>query len=90
MTSTLEKRISVLEDASGGGGGCDRCRGTLVVVEDAVTGAFHRASCNGAELTEEELHDRKAERECPRCGRRIDPTEALEIRVGGQRRPERK
>ena len=82
LTSSLERRVGVLEEAAGGdGGGCERCRGTLVIVEDAITGAFHKASWNGEEITKEELHERQTERECPRCGRRIDPGESLEIRV---------
>jgi hypothetical protein len=85
MTSALERRLEALEDASDGGGGCERCRGTLVVVYDAVSGAFEEASWNGEEITEEELHRHHTERECSRCGRRIDPSEGVEIRVGGQR-----
>jgi hypothetical protein len=84
MTSALERRVEALEDAAGGGGGCDRCRGTFVVVEDAATGAFHRASWNGEDITDDELRVRQAERECPRCGRRIDSGEGLEIKVGGR------
>jgi hypothetical protein len=38
MTSALQRRLEALEDAYGGGRGCDRCRGTLVIVEDAITG----------------------------------------------------
>jgi hypothetical protein len=41
---------------------------------------------NGEDISKEELGERQAERECPRCGRRIDATEGLEIRVGGQQR----
>ena len=81
MTSALERRLEALEDAYGGGGGCERCRGTLVIVEDAISGALHSASWNGEEITKEELHRYQTERECPRCGRRIDPGEVLEIRV---------
>jgi hypothetical protein len=84
MTSALERRVEALENASSGGGGCERCRGTFVVVEDAITGELKRASWNGEEITGEELRERQTERECPRCGRRIDPGEGLEVRVGGR------
>ena len=85
MTSALERRLEALEAATGGDGGCDRCRGTLVVVADAMSGAFHSASWNGGDITEEEVHEHRTERECPRCGRRIDPSESREIRVGEKR-----
>ena len=88
-TSTLERRVEALEDASGRGGGCDRCRGTLIVVEDAISGALKRARWNGEEITGEELHQRQTERECPRCGRKIEASENVEIRVGGRRHLER-
>jgi hypothetical protein len=84
MTSALERRLEALEDAYGGDEGCDRCHGTLVIVENAVSGAFHKASWNGEDITEVELHERQTEGECPRCGRRIDPGEGLEVRVGGR------
>jgi hypothetical protein len=83
MTSALQRRLEALEDAYGGGG-CDRCRGTLVIVENAVSGAFHGASWNGEDISKEELRERQSERECPRCGRKIDPSEVPEIRVGGR------
>jgi hypothetical protein len=86
MTSTLERRVEALEDAYGGsgGGGCDRCCGLLVTVHDAITGRFHSAEWNGEEITEGELRERETERECPRCGRKIEPEEDVEIRVGGR------
>jgi hypothetical protein len=87
VSSTLEKRVEALEDAYGGGGGCDRgcdrgC-GMLVTVHDAITGRLHSVEWNGEEITKEELHERETERECPRCGRRIDPDEEVVIQVGG-------
>jgi hypothetical protein len=87
MTSALQRRVEALEDASGGGGGCERCRGTLVVVEDAVTGELKRASWNGQDITGGELQERQSARECPKCGRRIDPDAETEIRIGGRRGP---
>jgi hypothetical protein len=84
MTSALERRVEALEGATGGGGGCPRCVGTLTIVSDAISGAFHSASWNDEPLTRDELRERETERKCPRCGRRIDPTEGLEIRVGGR------
>jgi ssDNA-binding Zn-finger/Zn-ribbon topoisomerase 1 len=86
--STLETRVRRLEDASGGGdgGGCDRCRGTLIIVSDANSGEFHSASWNGEPLSEQEAREHETERKCPRCGRRIGLDEASEIRVGGRRR----
>jgi hypothetical protein len=83
VSSTLERRLEALEDAYGGGGGCDRCRGMLVTVHDAITGRLDSAELNGEEITEEELREYEAERECPRCGRRIDPDEEVVIQVGG-------
>ncbi len=83
-TASLERRVEALEAAGGGdGGGCDRCVGTLVIVEDAISGEFHSASWNGEPLDEAELHEREAETKCPKCGRRIDPDETTTIAVGG-------
>jgi hypothetical protein len=85
MTSALERRVGALEEATGGDGeGCDRCCGMLVIVSDAVTGAFDSAEWNGEEITEEELRERDSERECPKCDRRIDPDEEVVIQVGGR------
>jgi hypothetical protein len=86
MTSALQRRVQALEGASGGGGGCETCRGTLVIVNDAITGEVKRASWNGEDLTGGELQERQTERKCPRCGRRTDPGEEVEIRVGGKQR----
>jgi hypothetical protein len=87
MAASLERRIQsleALEDAHGGGDeGCDRCVGLLVIVEDVITGQLHSAEWNGEEIAKEELQERETERECPRCGRRIDPDEEIEIQVGG-------
>jgi hypothetical protein len=87
VATSLETRVERLEAATGGGdgGGCPRCVGTLTVVSDAVSGELRSASWNGEEITGEELRERETERKCPRCGRRIDPGEATEIRIGGRR-----
>jgi predicted RNA-binding Zn-ribbon protein involved in translation (DUF1610 family) len=86
-TSTLERRVKALEASAGGvGGGCPRCAGTLVIVGDAMTRKFHSASWNGEPLSEEEVSEHKMETECPRCGRKLDPENTLEIKVGGRRR----
>jgi hypothetical protein len=79
---SLERRVEALEAAAGGdGGGCDRCRGLLVVVSDAISGEFHSASWNGEALSEEEVHERDTETKCPKCGARIEPAQI--IRIGG-------
>jgi hypothetical protein len=83
MPSTLETRVHRLEESSGDGGGCERCRGTLVVVSNALTGELYSASWNGESLDEGEARKRQTETECPRCGQRIDPDVAPVIRVGG-------
>ena len=85
MTSALERRVEALEHVSGGSGGCDRCRGTLLVVSNAITGELHSASWNGERLDQSELEERQTETKCPKCGRRINPDEGAEIRVGGRR-----
>jgi hypothetical protein len=84
MTSSLQRRLEALEDAAIEGGGCDRCRGTLVIVKDAITGEIKRARWNGQDLTGGELQERQAARECSNCGRRIDPDEETEMRIGGR------
>jgi hypothetical protein len=85
--STLERRVEALE-ASGGHGGCDRCRGVLVIVSYAMTGEFHSARWRGEALSEDETRERRAETRCPKCGARMDPNEAPVIKVGGLRRAE--
>ena len=85
MATSLQMRVKRLEDASGGdGGGCDRCRGTLLVVSNAITGELHSASWNGEPLDRSELEEQQTETKCPKCGRKIDPDEATEIRIGGR------
>ena len=81
--SVLEKRVEALEAASGGGGGCERCRGLLVTVSNVITGEFHSARWNGEEVSEEEILERQEEKKCPRCGRDLTLDEAPVIRVGG-------
>ncbi len=85
MTSALERRVQRLEAANGCRGECPRCVGAMTIVSDAFLGRFHSASWNGEPLSEQEARERKTERECPRCGRRIDSNEGVEIRVGGRR-----
>ena len=82
MGPTLQTRVARLEDASGGDEGCPRCVGATVII-NYHRGNFIQASWNGEEITEGELRERQAERECPRCGRRIDPDEEMEISIGG-------
>jgi hypothetical protein len=81
--SVLEKRLEALEAASGGGGGCERCRGLLVTVRHAITGGHHSATWKGEAISEGELLERRAEAKCPRCGRELDTDEAPVIRLGG-------
>ena len=53
-TSTLERRVEALEAPTGGDGGCDRCRGLLVIVSNAISGEFHSASWSGEVLSEDD------------------------------------
>ena len=85
--SALERRVRRLEAALGAdGGGCDRCLGAMIVVSDALSGEFRSASWNGEPLSEEDLRGRQSERECPLCGRKLDPEQAPVIEVAGARR----
>jgi hypothetical protein len=79
--SVLEKRLEALEASAGGDRGCDRCRGLLVTVVNAVTGEHHSATWNGEAISEEEATERRAEAGCPRCGREMDPAAAPIIRL---------
>ncbi len=85
MATSLETRVEALEAATDadGGGGCERCVGVLTSVHETPSGDFVSAEWNGQAITEEELSEREAETECPRCGRGIDPDAATVIRVGG-------
>ncbi len=84
VTSTLGRRVEALEAATdAAGGGCERCVGVLTSVHGTPSGEFGSAAWNGQAITEEELAEREAETECPRCGRGIDPDAATVIRVGG-------
>jgi hypothetical protein len=78
---SLERRVEALEASTGGAGGCERCRGTLVIVSDAITAEFHSASWGGEALSEEEAHERCTETKCPKCGARLDLAQV--IRIGG-------
>jgi hypothetical protein len=81
--SGLERRLEALEAATGGEGGCERCRGLLVTVVRAITGEFYSATWNGEAISEEEAAERRTEARCPRCGRELDPAAAPVIRLGG-------
>jgi hypothetical protein len=85
--SALERRVRRLEAAVGeDGGGCDRCLGVMIVVRDALSGEFRSASWNGERSREEDLRERQTERECPQCGRKLDPEQAPVIEIGAARR----
>ena len=81
--SVLQKRVEALEDASGGDGGCERCRGVLTIVSNVITGELHSASWNGKALAEDELGEREAVAKCPRCGRDLSRDPETVIKVGG-------
>ena len=83
--SVLEKRLTALEAASGGSGGCERCRGLLVTVSHAITGEHHSATWNGEAISEEEVSERRTEARCPRCGRDLGGAQLPVIRLGGRR-----
>ena len=82
---TIESRLYALEEGGGGDGGCERCRGLLVTVRDAITGTFQWAEWNGEKISEEEVIERQQETECPRCSRKIDPDEGTVINIGGKK-----
>jgi hypothetical protein len=85
-TSSLAKRVEGLEAATGGdGGGCERCRGMLIVVSNVITGEFHSARWKGEDISEEDADERQTERRCPRCGRKLEPENSSIIKVGGRR-----
>ena len=83
--TALKRRLEALEAASGGDGGCERCRGLLVTVRGVTTGEFYSASWNSEAISEEDLLERQAETKCPRCARKNDPDEAPEIKISGHR-----
>jgi len=82
MATPLEKRVALLE-AAGGGDGCPRCSGALVV-RNAVTGEFFRAkeTLSGKRISEEELRERESEEKCSRCGRVMDTYGESVIEIG--------
>jgi hypothetical protein len=85
-SGALQKRIRRLEESGAdAGGGCDRCCGVLVIVNNVITGEFHSASWRGEEMSEVEVCERRAETRCSRCGRKLDSDEAPVIEVGGLR-----
>jgi hypothetical protein len=85
-TQALERRVEALEEASVGDEGCPRCVGVLIIVGDATTDkVLLYAKWNGEEISEEELRAHESQTKCPRCGRKIDPDERAEIKVGGRR-----
>ena len=88
MTS-VQRRLATLEAASDDGGdGCPRCRGTLLTIHDAFTGELHRASWNGAAISEADLEEHRTETRCPRCGRGLTGDHSPVITIGGPRHPD--
>jgi hypothetical protein len=91
MTATypnVRRRLATLEasEAAGDGGdGCPRCRGTLLTIRDAITGEPHRASWNGAAISEADLEERRTEVRCSRCGRDLTADDSPVITIGGPR-----
>ena len=85
VSTAIRQRLERLEEAAGGDGGCERCRGLLTTVSDAITGEFHSANWNGEAISEEDAAERWTEARCPRCGRKLDHDESLVITVGGHR-----
>jgi hypothetical protein len=85
VATSLETRVRTLEAATDadGGGGCERCVGALTSVHETPSGVFGSAEWNGQAISEEELAEREAETECPRCGREIVQEASTVIRVGG-------
>jgi hypothetical protein len=84
MATTLGQRLAQLEASwSGDDAGCDRCLGTMLILSDAISGAFCGAERNGEAITEDELQERETETECPNCGRKFHPDELVEIVIGG-------
>jgi hypothetical protein len=82
----LERRVAALEAASGGNsGGCERCRGVLTVIRSTETGALYSASWNGGAISEDELGEREAGAQCPKCGRDLAGDESATIKVGGHK-----
>ncbi len=76
MATSLERRVSALEDA-GGGGECPRCSGIAVTF---VNGELDNASRYGEPMSKEEYREFEAEEgpggECPVCGERPITVEA--------------
>jgi hypothetical protein len=85
VATALETRVTRREENTDtdGGGGCDRCIGVLTTIHETPSGAFSSAEWNGEAITEEEAAVRETEKECPRCGRKIDSDEATVINIGG-------
>jgi hypothetical protein len=83
-TTALARRVAALEANGDGGGGCDRCCGTLIIWE-TLDAEFVAARWNGEDITEEQLREHENETQCPQCGRTIDPDEGIDILLGGRR-----
>jgi hypothetical protein len=71
MTTSLEARVTRLEEIAGGGGECGRCVGSVVVIANGEVEAVSFA--NGRKLTPEEAQAFEREEEeangrCPVCG----------------------
>ncbi len=78
MATSLERRVSALEDA-GGGGECPRCSG---IVATFLNGELHDASRYGKPMSKDEYLAHEAEDgpdgECAVCGQR-----PIEVKAGG-------
>jgi hypothetical protein len=54
----------------------------MIVISDALSGELCSARWNGEHLSEEDLRERQTERECPQCGRKLDPEQVSVIEIG--------
>ena len=89
MPATIERRVAALEASEAADDGCPRCRGTLLTIRDAITGELHRASWNGAAISEAGLEERRTEVRCSRCGRDLTASGGSPvITLGGPRHPD--
>jgi hypothetical protein len=69
MTTSLQMRVRRLEDAAGGGSGCEHCSGSVAVV---VNGRLESVTKDGRRLEADEEEDFLFAEEpggrCPVCG----------------------
>jgi hypothetical protein len=89
MTRSLATRVKRLEETFGdGGGGCDRCVGTLALWEN-LDGKLLGGSFNGKELSRDDYLEHEADtlagRCCSTCGREFGAVDYSAITVGGRR-----